>query len=195
MVYREVQYITNKDALCWDCINCDESCCWVRAGIVPDGAAIMKKPNKEQSTVIVNCPRFEKDKKGSAAAWQSRGDMEAYSALRDYIVKSTVQDYINAMLVIKLFGEDKHSLRIKDAVQTKRQCERFFNSEYFAALSERDGKAFAKELRDKTDELWESVKQTVLDGRKLAQNTPKILQRNRTLIKAIAIREERCKEL
>ena len=190
----EIANINNVNSVCWDCARCNESCQWVRRGIPPDGSIVMVKNNRERTQKIVRCPNFEKEEQG-AASWQNRDDMEPYLALRDCIIKDVIKDYVNSLFIMKLYAEDKGSLRLSEASRKKYQCERFFSSEYFASLMDTNGKRLAKELRKKVAEVWEYALNAVTDTGKVPKGLPQILWKNKRLVKAAAAARERCKEL
>ena len=67
--------------------------------------------------------------------------MNPYVELANAIVVSAVKDYRKALKRLRMYPRDDHALRIK------KECERFFQSRWFAVLTSVDGEVLMERLK------------------------------------------------
>ena len=67
--------------------------------------------------------------------------MDAYENLANAIVVRAAEDYREALKALNLNREDR------DALAMKKDCERFFQSAWFAVLTEVDGSWLMRKLK------------------------------------------------
>lgn len=83
---------------------------------------------------------------------------DAYENLANAIIVQAFEDHMGAVRTMKTFSWDKKSKEYVRALSTKNECERFFRSEWFKALTTVDGEVLLRELaRREADD-----KQTIL---------------------------------
>lgn len=136
--------------LCETCAKCNDHCEWVTDFKKPVGAKVEKYSNLCESEVIVFCPNYEKE-----SDKPQRYSREGSVKLQIGIVENAVEEYKFALFNLKIF--DSESLKYSNALSAKRRCERFFASDWFLKLTDFDGKALAKTLRQQVNDDWERV--------------------------------------
>ena len=67
--------------------------------------------------------------------------MNPYTELANAIVVSAVKDYRRALKRLRMYPRDDNALR------TKKECERFFLSRWFAVLTSVDGEMLMERLK------------------------------------------------
>ena len=136
--------------LCETCTKCNDRCEWVTDFKKPVGAKVEKRNNLCTPEVIVFCPNYEKEN-----GKPQRYSREGYIKLQVGIVENAVEEYKVALFNLKIF--DSGSLKHTHALRAKRRCENFFASYWFLVLTDLDGKALAKTLRQQANDDWERV--------------------------------------
>ena len=109
-----------SDQLCWSCQNATGGCSWSKSLTPIKG---WKAKKIEESYEIKKCPEYIKDDGKGAIA----GDECA--ELATAIVMQGVNDYRKALKQLKDKPLDE------EALKTKRECEQFFHSGWFTALT------------------------------------------------------------
>ena len=67
--------------------------------------------------------------------------MNPYVELANAIILSAVKDYRRALKRLRMYPWDDNALR------TKKECERFFRSRWFAVLTDVDGEVLMEKLQ------------------------------------------------
>ena len=181
-------------SICWDCGGCSDSCSWAAEGSAPEGAVVITRygkadrrgPAKEILSKVVRCPGFRQARGNPAGGGEG---LEAYKKLKDNIMRQAVQDYYNALVLIRLYDQDEYGLWKPEARKTKMACERFFASDYFKALYDYDGKALSKKLREKTAAQYEAVLKAFIAGEPLPKKNrlPGIYRKHRRQVRKAAM--------
>lgn len=169
------------DSICWTCSNCCSDCEWVEHGILPKGVITENTGTKSSPNKIVRCPDYQKA--AVKIEKDSRFCREGYENLQEAIVKDAINEYKTALFVLKIF-DDVGSLKVARAKITKRECERFFASQWFCALCDINGKALSKQIRKYVNEEWQNVVDYIKGNNKFPKGTgmPSIITRNRKTI-------------
>lgn len=176
------------NSVCWACRNCC-TCDWANHGTLPAGAkfeefVVCRQNNSYKEghlKKITACPNWELEK---GVARNANFNKDGYAALQEAVVSFAVQDYLNALFILKIFP-DQGSLKAEEARSIKRDCERFFCGSWFHTLCNLQGRTLSKRLRELVNETWEDIKEHYAATGKLPKSAPGIVRRNRRIVERI----------